>query len=113
MAENQRVLQTTQALSQGQLQQVGTYLYASHEGLSKDYEVSCVELDFLVDCIRGEAGVLGSRMMGGGFGGCTINLIRKDQLQTVAEKLRRAFEAKFGKTPDMHVVQTVDGVKKL
>ena len=112
LAENQRVIKTTKALSEGQLKTVGEYLYQSHEGLSKVYEVSCEELDFLVDNLREKMGVLGSRMMGGGFGGCTINLIQNDCIEQVANELTIAYQQKYNKTPAMHLVQTGDGVKR-
>ncbi|MEM9820025.1 MAG: galactokinase [Bacteroidota bacterium] len=112
LKENERVQATTQALKAGELEQVGQLLYQSHEGLSKDYEVSCEELDFLVNCIKGSPGVLGSRMMGGGFGGCTINLIHKDQLEETANKVREHYLQKFQKVPEMHIVEASEGVRK-
>lgn len=112
LEENQRVVETTKALSEGQLEAVGEYLYQSHEGLSKVYEVSCEELDFLVDSLRAKRGVLGSRMMGGGFGGCTINLIQSDCIEHLANELTVAYQKKYNKTPAMHLVQTGDGVKR-
>lgn len=69
---------------------------ATHYGLSKDYEVSCEELDFLVDNVLLEQDVLGARVMGGGFGGCTINLLKKNVVENVIEKLSKAYLDKFG-----------------
>jgi galactokinase len=76
--ENMRVLDTIQALERNDYERLGANLFASHNGLKDDYEVSCPELDFLVDCARSRTGVAGSRMMGGGFGGCTLNLVKKE-----------------------------------
>jgi galactokinase len=76
--ENTRVLDTIQAFERNDYARVGSNLFASHNGLKDDYEVSCPELDFLVDCARSHTGVVGARMMGGGFGGCTLNLVKKD-----------------------------------
>jgi galactokinase len=75
--ENLRVEKVCDALKLGSLEHAGEYMYASHEGLQYDYEVSCAELDLLVELVKGEPSVLGARMMGGGFGGCTINLMEK------------------------------------
>ena len=69
---------------------------ATHYGLSKDYEVSCEELDFLVDNVLLEQDVLGARVMGGGFGGCTINLLKKTEVENIIEKLSKAYQEKFG-----------------
>ena len=76
--ENQRVKQFSEAIKNGDTKALGNLLYQSHEGLSTKYKVSCKELDFLVDRAKENPNVLGSRMMGGGFGGCTINLVKKD-----------------------------------
>ena len=80
--ENSRVLAAAEDLSKNNLKSFGQKMFASHEGLSKKYEVSCPELDFLVDQARSVRGVLGARMMGGGFGGCTINLVAKDEIDS-------------------------------
>ena len=88
-------------------------MYASHEGLSKEYEVSCEELDFLIDQVRNEEGVLGARMMGGGFGGCTLNLIHVDFIKPIQNKLNKNYQQKFGKKPDMTEVITADGIGKI
>ena len=87
-------------------------MYETHHGLSKDYEVSCVELDFLNDIAR-ECGVTGSRIMGGGFGGCTINLV-KDELadQFIATATER-FEKSYGHKPKIYPVVISDGARKI
>lgn len=112
IGEKERVLDVCDALMAGDLEKVGRDIYATHDGLSKDYEVSCEELDYLVDVAR-ECGVSGSRIMGGGFGGCTINLV-KDELyapfiQTVTEK----FATKYGHEPKIYPVIVSDGSRRL
>ena len=90
IGEERRVLDVCDALQRGDYATVGERMYATHEGLSKDYEVSCEELDFLVDVAR-ECGVTGARMMGGGFGGCTINLVKDDLFADfIATQIHRA-----------------------
>jgi galactokinase len=93
--ENQRVHEIGKALSENDLEKVGNLMYESHNGLKNDYEVSCVELDFLVEAARKLEGVYGARMMGGGFGGCTINLIDADKKENIKNKLKELYEAKF------------------
>ncbi|MBA4058302.1 MAG: galactokinase, partial [Marivirga sp.] len=86
--ENERVLGAASDLEKGDLVSFGQKMYASHEGLSKLYEVSCAELDFLVAQAKTFHGVLGSRMMGGGFGGCTINIVLKSKVDIFVDTLR-------------------------
>ena len=113
LEENQRVVAAQKALTTGELSTLGQLMYASHEGLSKEYEVSCEELDFLVDQVRNEEGVLGARMMGGGFGGCTLNLIHLDAIENIQQKLNKSYDQKFGKKPDMTEVVTADGIGRM
>jgi len=94
--ENNRVLKSVQALKKNDLPQLGEYLYASHDGLKNMYEVSCPELDFLVDLTRGNNDIPGARLMGGGFGGCTINLIRKDAVDGFINDAAAAYKNNFG-----------------
>jgi galactokinase len=107
--ENQRVLDTCQKLAEGDLKGVGQLLYESHEGLSKKYHVSCHELDLLVDIAKQTDGVLGARMMGGGFGGCTLNLVETHAVAAFKENCRAAFEKTFGLTPLFYNVTTANG----
>ncbi len=93
--ENQRVLAAADALKTGRLSAFGELMYASHKGLRNEYNVSCNELDFLVDFSKRYDTVLGSRMMGGGFGGCTINLIHKDVITTYVQDVSRAYKENF------------------
>lgn len=111
VAENNRVLEVCNALEKGNLERVGALLYQGHDGLQHDYEVSCKELDFLVDQTRDKEFVLGSRMMGGGFGGCTINLIRNDKIQTFVEQLAIDYHEKYDKVLKTYRVYPSDGVK--
>lgn len=113
LEENKRVVAAQKALMTGELTTLGELMYASHEGLSKEYEVSCKELDFLVDQVRNQKGVLGARMMGGGFGGCTLNLIHLDFIESIQEKINKNYEQEFGKKPDMTEVVTADGIGRV
>lgn len=107
--ENNRVVAASAFLDQNNLKGFGEKMYASHEGLSKLYEVSCPELDFLVDFTKEHDYVLGSRMMGGGFGGCTINIVEKTKLKAFKESIQPAFESRFGVTPKFYEVSLEDG----
>lgn len=93
--EISRVEKAVDAIQINDLPRLGRLMYESHQGLSMDYLVSCAELDFLVDFVRNQAGVLGARMMGGGFGGCTLNLIHKDQVDSIVELAYKAYQEKF------------------
>ncbi len=110
--EKQRVLDVCDALVAGDYETVGKRMYETHEGLSKDYEVSCEELDYLNDIAR-ECGVTGSRIMGGGFGGCTINLVKDELLEPFVEKARKDFAARYGHEPKIYEVIISDGARKL
>ncbi|MDR0832750.1 MAG: galactokinase [Candidatus Symbiothrix sp.] len=110
--EIQRLLDTCAALEKGDYATVGKKMYATHEGLSKKYEVSCPELDFLNDQAK-VAGVTGSRVMGGGFGGCTINLVKDDLKDKFVKEASAAYEKKFGIKPKVYDVVIKDGARKL
>ncbi len=107
--ENQRVLDGVAALEAGDIAAFGQLMYASHQGLSHEYEVSCPELDLLVGMARHQPGVLGARMMGGGFGGCTINLVREDALEAFAREISSQYLAQTGKDTYLHVCKIEDG----
>jgi galactokinase len=94
--EIKRVTLACEALDNGDIVTLGQLLFETHEGLSKEYEVSCPELDMIVDTLKKEPAVIGSRMMGGGFGGCTINLIKKGEEDTIKSKLTQLYHATFG-----------------
>ena len=112
MGEKDRVLAVCDALQRGDYETVGQKMYETHRGLSKDYEVSCEELDFLND-VASQCGVTGSRIMGGGFGGCTINLVKEDRYDAFVQKVVPAFEAKYGKKPIVIPVVIGDGARRL
>jgi galactokinase len=84
--ENQRLLMGCDALQAGDLTTLGLGMFGSHDGLQHEYEVSCKELDFLVDAVRGNKAVIGARMMGGGFGGCTINIVKEEAIEAVSKR---------------------------
>jgi len=109
LAEFQRVHNACDALQQGNLDLLGSLLFASHEGLQRQYEVSCPELDVLVDSVMNETDVLGARMMGGGFGGCTINLVRPGQVQQVIGRVSEIYQAKTGKTLQVYRTRIASG----
>ena len=88
-------------------------MYETHDGLSNDYEVSCPELDFLVDLTRDNPNILGSRMMGGGFGGCTINLVNKDYIEKFKEITKEKYSKKFWKDPSIYLTKISAGTSKI
>ncbi len=94
--ENARVLAAVKALQSGDLPSLGTLMYASHEGLKHDYEVSCKELDFLVDFTKDYKEILGARIMGGGFGGCSINLIKRGFVDLFIRNATEAYRNEYG-----------------
>lgn len=95
LEENERVLKSCQALEEGDIKLLGELIYASHEGLSGEYEVSCPELDFLVEQTRDKSYIAGARMMGGGFGGCTINIIEKEKADIFIDEISHLYKKKF------------------
>jgi galactokinase len=109
--EEARVLGVCDALNRGDYDTVGRLMYETHAGLSKDYEVSCVELDFLNDIAR-QCGVTGSRIMGGGFGGCTINLVKDEVHDKFIATAVKEFNAKYGHEPKIYDVIISDGAHK-
>lgn len=110
--EKDRVLAVCDALVKGDLETVGAKMYETHDGLSKDYEVSCVELDYLNDIAR-ECGVTGSRIMGGGFGGCTINLVKDELYDNFIATAKEKFNARYGHEPVVIPVIISDGARKV
>ena len=112
IGEKQRVLDVCDALEKGDYETVGERMYGTHYGMSKLYEVSCEELDFLSDIAK-ECGVTGSRVMGGGFGGCTINLVKEDLYDAFIATAKEKFAAKFGHEPKVYDVVISDGARRL
>ena len=111
IGEKYRVLEVCVALEEGDYEEVGKKMYETHYGLSKEYEVSCPELDFLNE-VAHSCGVTGSRIMGGGFGGCTINLVSEDLYENFIETAKKAYKEKFGKEPIVIDVVIGDGARK-
>jgi galactokinase len=109
--ENLRVEKACHALLKEDFITFGLLMYQSHDGLKDMYEVSCPELDFLVDCTRNNPDVLGARMMGGGFGGCTINLVKKDASDKFIRNIAPLYLKKFGKEMKAYVVKIGDGAR--
>lgn len=109
LEENERLLTGSGRLEEGDLEGFGMLMYGSHDGLSRKYEVSCAELDFLVDFTRSRQEVLGARMMGGGFGGCTINLVKRDQKELFEAEISQAYQEQFMRKPEIYEVNIVDG----
>jgi galactokinase len=112
LGEKDRVLAVCDALVKGDYEEVGKQMYLTHQGLSKDYEVSCEELDFLNDIAKAN-GVTGSRIMGGGFGGCTINLVKDELYDTFIADAKQKFSAKYGHEPKVIDVVIGDGSRKI
>ena len=112
IGEKQRVLDVCAALEKGDYETVGERMYGTHFGMSKLYEVSCDELDFLNDVAK-QCGVTGSRVMGGGFGGCTINLVKDDLYDHFITTAKQQFSARFGHEPKVYDVVISDGARKL
>ncbi len=112
IGEVERVLAVCEALDKGDYQTVGEKMYETHHGMSKLYEVSCEELDFLNDLAR-EFGVTGSRVMGGGFGGCTINLLKEELHDSFIAEVKKRYETKYGIQPKFYDVVISDGARRL
>ncbi len=112
LGEKDRVLAVCDALEKGDYETVGKKMYETHYGLSKDYEVSCEELDFLNDVAK-ECSVTGSRIMGGGFGGCTINLVKNDLYDQFIKTVTEKYKDKYGKEPKIIPVVIGDGGRKI
>ena len=111
--EEDRAVSACEALRNGDLAEFGKLMYGSHLSLKDLFEVSCMELDTLVDLAMRHPGVLGSRMTGGGFGGCTITLIRENETASFIEKTGAAYKEKTGLTASFYVAEPGDGVHLL
>jgi galactokinase len=105
IAENQRVLDAITLLSNGELDQFGALMNASNDSLRDDFEVSCTELDFLNTLARNADGVLGARMTGAGFGGCTVNLVHREAVSTLEDQVKTDYTSRFDFTPTVFVLQ--------
>jgi len=113
ITENRRVLDAVECLKKGDLPGFGSLMNASHESLRVDYEVSSRELDLMVEIARRQEGVLGARMTGGGFGGCTVNLLDADTGEEFAARVAAEYEAATGIAPEIYVCRTARGVSEI
>jgi galactokinase len=111
--ENERVHSAVQHMKNGNIHSLGEQMLRSHDGLSREYEVSCPELDWLVEAVRHNPLVAGARMMGGGFGGCTINIIREGAIAELVDYLSANYQAEMGKKLTVYIAKTADGTMKV
>lgn len=107
--ENQRTIRAVEALKNQDVELFGKLMNASHESLRYDYEVSCEEIDILVDLAQAMPGVLGSRITGGGFGGCTVSIVKNDAVDTFISEIGRTYQEKVGHEAEFYVVEIGDG----
>ena len=113
ITENARTLKAAEFFGKHDLAEAGKLMFQSHESLRDDYEVSCNELDEMVEIARSVDGVLGSRMTGGGFGGCTVTLVKKENRVNFEEAIKTGYKNKFGKDPDIYQFHAADGASEL
>ena len=111
--QKELLLQGCEDLRRGDIKALGQKMFQTHDGLSNDYEVSCKELDFLVDRVRANDAVLGARMMGGGFGGCTINLVKEEAIETLVAETTKAYGEKMNLELLTYIAQIEDGTSVL
>jgi galactokinase len=111
--ENERVHKAVEQMKTGNIDGLGELLYQSHEGLQKEYEVSCAELDWLVNAVKDNPIVAGARMMGGGFGGCTINIINEGRIDELLNILSEDYENAMGKKLTSYLAETADGTHRV
>lgn len=110
--EIQRVLDAVEALEKDDFKKLGNLMLETHDGLSKEYEVSCEEIDFLVDAVRDNKDVLGARMMGGGFGGCSINLVKKGAVNDLIKIVEQEYENRYGITLEAYKIKISEGTSQ-
>jgi len=113
ISEDLRTVAAEKALEKGDLAEVGRLMAEAHRSYSKDFEGSCVEADLMVDLAQSIPGLIGARLTGGGFGGCTINLVQQDHAKAFAEELGRRYEAKTGIVPQIHICHASGGAHRL
>jgi galactokinase len=113
VTENERTVQAAAALRSNELEKFGQLMFASHQSLRNDYEVSCAELDLLVELAANNTGLLGARMTGGGFGGCTINVVRAEAVDAFREHVSTVYERETRRKPDVFVCSPADGAQHL
>jgi len=113
VTENQRLIKAAAHLKEGNLEALGQLMLETHKRLSEDYEVSCKELDFLVDTVKDLDAVLGARMMGGGFGGCTLNIVKSEEIDNLVNMVSTKYLNEFRIELDAYVVQTDSGTSRI
>jgi galactokinase len=113
ISENARVIEAAASLESGNLEDFGSLMRQSHQSLRDEYEVSCPELDLMVELSEQIEGVYGARMTGGGFGGCTVNLVREDRAKHFAEAVSRGYEKATGCKPEIYTCFAADGVSQV
>jgi galactokinase len=113
ISENVRVLDAVKALRENNLTAIGSLMAESHRSLRDDFEVSCRELDVMVDLARKCEGIVGARMTGGGFGGCTINLVETAQVEAFGESMSASYKKTTGKTPEIYVSSAGEGANEI
>ena len=109
LEENERLLSAVKALQKGDLLSLGKNMFASHDGLQAMYKVSCPELDYLVDYVRSNSAVAGARMMGGGFGGCTINLVKEEAIDDLLPVISADYKKNMGRDLSFYIAETANG----
>jgi len=113
ITENERTLAAAEALRSGDMEEMGRLMFLSHESLRDDYEVSCAELDLLVEIASGIESVLGARMTGGGFGGCTVNLVARESLDEFKKAVSRRYEEATGISPTIYLTEASNGASEI
>jgi galactokinase len=113
ISENQRVQDTVEALRRGNLAKVGELMEASHASMRDDFEISCPEIDVLVELAQQQPATIGTRMTGGGFGGCTVNLVRADGVDSFRSAIHEGYTRRVGREPQIYVTQAGDGVERI
>jgi galactokinase len=113
VSENERVEQAAAALERRDLARYGDLMAASHRSLRDDYEVSCAELDIMVEIAVKQPGTIGARMTGGGFGGCTVNLVQSAQADDFRRNVAAAYEQRTGIHPEIYILAAADGVHRV
>jgi galactokinase len=112
IGENARTVKAAEALEKGDLAAMGKLMSASHQSLRDDYQVSCREIDLLAQCAEEQPGVLGARMTGGGFGGCTVNLVKKSEFESFSENVARIYQSEMKIAPEILAVQPSAGARE-
>jgi galactokinase len=113
ISENLRTVAAAEALLHGDMKELGRLMAEAHKSYSGDFEGSCVEADTMVDLAQDLPGLIGARLTGGGFGGCTVNLVEQNRAESFAKSLSERYAAKTGIVPQIHVCHASDGAHRL